>query len=335
MKKSLLAISFLLLLGAVLAGVYVYKTHDDHDHAHSHDDGHDHGAGNHRHGGDRDHNHGHDHDEDGHAAEPVYLSDADAGAAGITTVAAAPRQLQRQLAVFGKVMSDPEKTWQITARFPGVVRSVNVRPGSIVKAGDVLATVEANDSLRTYAIAAPADGVILVRWTNPGETASDNRLFFLSDTQTLVVQLSVFPFDKRYIREGLTVKLHNRQTVVTSSIQTIVADMGATPMTFAQVPVDNTQDDWVMGETIRAVILLDAREVAVCVDNRALQTLEDGVAVFVKNGNLYEPRFVTLGDADDECTEVLSGLDAGEYYVSGNAYLLKADLEKSGAAHEH
>ncbi|MDP2380154.1 MAG: heavy metal resistance protein CzcB, partial [Pseudohongiella sp.] len=38
---------------------------------------------------------------------------------------------------------------------------------------------------------------------------------------------------------------------------------------------------------------------------------------------------------DGEFVEVLSGLSAGESYVVDNSYLIKADIEKSGAEHAH
>jgi len=44
---------------------------------------------------------------------------------------------------------------------------------------------------------------------------------------------------------------------------------------------------------------------------------------------------VVLGERDDLYAEVLSGLTAGEIYVSQNSFLIKADLQKSGAGHEH
>jgi len=33
--------------------------------------------------------------------------------------------------------------------------------------------------------------------------------------------------------------------------------------------------------------------------------------------------------------EVLSGLQPGQRYVTGNSYLIKADILKSGASHDH
>jgi acetyl/propionyl-CoA carboxylase alpha subunit len=42
-----------------------------------------------------------------------------------------------------------------------------------------------------------------------------------------------------------------------------------------------------------------------------------------------------LGRSDGRFTEVLAGLQAGDRYVVENSYLIKADIEKSGASHDH
>ena len=44
---------------------------------------------------------------------------------------------------------------------------------------------------------------------------------------------------------------------------------------------------------------------------------------------------LTLGKRDDQWVEVLEGLKPGVEYVTGNSYLIKADIEKSGASHDH
>jgi hypothetical protein len=42
-----------------------------------------------------------------------------------------------------------------------------------------------------------------------------------------------------------------------------------------------------------------------------------------------------LGKRDATQVEVLSGLKAGDQVVVEQSYLVKADIEKSGASHEH
>ena len=42
-----------------------------------------------------------------------------------------------------------------------------------------------------------------------------------------------------------------------------------------------------------------------------------------------------LGQQDAVWVEVLVGLDGGTNYVTTNSYVIKADIEKSGASHDH
>ena len=42
-----------------------------------------------------------------------------------------------------------------------------------------------------------------------------------------------------------------------------------------------------------------------------------------------------LGRRTDEWTEVLGGLEPGTDYVVDGAFLIRADIEKSGASHDH
>jgi cobalt-zinc-cadmium efflux system membrane fusion protein len=57
--------------------------------------------------------------------------------------------------------------------------------------------------------------------------------------------------------------------------------------------------------------------------------------VFVRVGDTYEIRPVELGKRDAQQVEVLSGLKAGDQVVVEQSYLVKADIEKSGASHDH
>ena len=58
-------------------------------------------------------------------------------------------------------------------------------------------------------------------------------------------------------------------------------------------------------------------------------------AVFAKVGDTYEVRMLELGAQTPEWTEVLGGLESGTEYVTDGAYLIRADIEKSGASHDH
>ena len=85
------------------------------------------------------------------------------------------------------------------------------------------------------------------------------------------------------------------------------------------------------------VIVVDEVEHAVplAVKRTGLQTFRDFTVVYAQIGDEYEVRMLELGRQDDEWIEVLGGLEAGTRYVTTNSYLVKADIEKAGAVHEH
>jgi cobalt-zinc-cadmium efflux system membrane fusion protein len=57
--------------------------------------------------------------------------------------------------------------------------------------------------------------------------------------------------------------------------------------------------------------------------------------VFVRTEEGFEKREVELGRGDDDAYEVTSGLKPGDEIAVANSFLLKAELGKSEAAHDH
>jgi cobalt-zinc-cadmium efflux system membrane fusion protein len=55
----------------------------------------------------------------------------------------------------------------------------------------------------------------------------------------------------------------------------------------------------------------------------------------VKNNTEYVFTPLQLGRSDMDYVEVIAGLKPGQWYVTTNSYLLKADIEKSEAEHAH
>ena len=74
---------------------------------------------------------------------------------------------------------------------------------------------------------------------------------------------------------------------------------------------------------------------ALAVRESAVQTMENQSVVFINDGDHYEMKPVQTGVSDGTYIEILSGLSAGDFYVSEGSFTIKADIMKSGAAHEH
>jgi cobalt-zinc-cadmium efflux system membrane fusion protein len=75
--------------------------------------------------------------------------------------------------------------------------------------------------------------------------------------------------------------------------------------------------------------------VELAVRQSAIQRFRDFQVVFARFGETYEVRMLELGRQNSEWAEVLAGLKPGSEYVTGNRYLITADIEKSGASHDH
>ena len=89
------------------------------------------------------------------------------------------------------------------------------------------------------------------------------------------------------------------------------------------------------GQLIQGEIEIAAFEVPLAVKRSGLQAFRDFTVVYGKFGNEYEVRMLELGREGREMVEVLGGIDPGIPYVTTNSFLVKADIEKSGASHDH
>ena len=89
------------------------------------------------------------------------------------------------------------------------------------------------------------------------------------------------------------------------------------------------------GLFIKAEIALGEKVVDVAVRESGVQSLFDFTVVFSQHGELYQARPLELGRRGSGFVEVLKGLEAGERYVVENSFLVKADIGKSGASHDH
>ena len=266
------------------------------------------------------------------------ITPAAAKAAGIETLPAGAATIRETVTLNGNIALDPNKTVHIKARFPGVVREVNKRLGEQVKAGDVLARVESNESLQIYPIKSPISGLVLTRSTNPGDVAGDEPLFVVSDLSGMWAEFHVFHRDLASVKVGNPVNVHYAEddTEGAGVISAFLPLAEASSQTMlARVKLDNSKGHWRAGMNITGKVVVNERQVPLAVKNSALQRFRDFDVVFAKVGNTYEVRMLELGASDGEWTEVKSGLELGETYVTNNSFLVKADIEKAGASHDH
>jgi cobalt-zinc-cadmium efflux system membrane fusion protein len=255
--------------------------------------------------------------------------------AGIATAEAGPSAIERSLTTYGSLTTAPQQIARVRARFPGVATQVNVNLGDRVERGDVLAQVESNESLQSYALRAPINGVVMERQISSGEMTGDEALFTIVDLTTLWAELKVFPGQRSEVAVGQKVRLRADGIDREGTIRHLLPAPGNTPYTLARVDVDNAEGLLTPGLLVAGDIVVEAVEAPLAVDNRALQSFRDWTVVFIQVDDTYEIRPLELGRSDGHFTEVLDGLQAGDRYVVENSYLIKADIEKSGASHDH
>jgi membrane fusion protein, heavy metal efflux system len=265
----------------------------------------------------------------------VELSAGTAEASGVTNAIASAGDIDKKITIYGKLVVAPEFQRNVKARFPGVVKKINVTPGDYVNAGDILLSIEANDSLSVYNITAPIAGKVVERNINPGEITENNTLIRIVDDRQMKALMHVFAKDAIHIKAGQVAIIQHQQQQILSKVESILPDIDHSSTSLVRIALDNQQQQTLANEAVVAEVSVEKIPVELLVDNRALQTFRDWQVVFIKVGNTYEIRPLELGRTDGKFTEVLSGLNQGDVYVVENSYLLKADLEKSGASHDH
>lgn len=275
---------------------------------------------------------------DDHREGRVTIPAETAKEAGVVVEAAGPRTIEDLLPLYGVIAPDPEAVRAVSARFPGSIRTIARSPGETVKRGDVLATVESNESLQTYAVTAPIAGVVTARHANPGEMAGDGPLFVIADLSRVVADLAVFPRDIARVRPGQRARVRSVDGGVAHEGRVIFvspAGAGANQALTVRVQLDNAGRHWTPGVYVNADLLVGGRAVPVAVRTDAVQRVRGVQVVFRNDGDTYEVQPVELGRSDGEWVEVTAGLAAGAAHVARNSFLIKADIEKSAASHEH
>ena len=260
-----------------------------------------------------------------------------AKAAGMKVATVNEGLLHQRLSLYGAIHTNPEGLRKVTARFPGPVKSVSAKVGDTVRKGQTLATIESNESLQVYAVTAPIAGTLTARNTNPGEAAGSETLFEIADFSSVRAELNVFPRDRGQLKLGQSVQITAADGAAKGEgTISFVAPVGSANQALsARVVLDNTDGVWTPGQFISAEVTVGSAAAALVVPLPALQTFRDWDVVFVNEGERYQAQPVRLGQRDGERVEVLGGLKPGARIVVENSYLVKADIEKSGASHDH
>lgn len=197
-----------------------------------------------------------------------------------------------------------------------------------------------------YAVRAPISGTVIQREVTLGELVSPEKeaLLVVADLSSLWVVADVpeAKLDEVGIGSPARVRLATSSAPLEGKVSYIAASLDPGTRT-AQVRIvvsNNSNGAMRPGMFARAELTTNATTSAagLVVPEEAVQTVEGKPSVFVPvegEPNTFATRVVKVGRSAGGMVPVASGLKEGEQVVVNGTFILKAELGKAGAAHEH
>jgi cobalt-zinc-cadmium efflux system membrane fusion protein len=193
--------------------------------------------------------------------------------------------------------------------------------------------------LTRYDIRSPIDGVVTNKQISQGQVVSEtDSLYEISDLSTVWAEMVIYAKDINTVKVGQTVTIKATAFAAETTgkiayVSALVGEQSRTAM--ARVVLNNANRTWLPGLPVNVVLVSDEVKVPLAVSVEGIQTLRDWSVVFGRYGEYFEARPLVLGRRDDKYAEVLEGIQVGDKYAAGNSFLIKADIGKAGASHDH
>lgn len=253
---------------------------------------------------------------------------------------------QREKTLWEKQVSSEQRVLRADATFRETqvrrdvakqkLSALGVGEEAIAKLADA---AQETTGLERYEIKAPISGRIVEQLvdigTPMGAEGQAHELYALADLSKVWVELTVSPQDLPSIREGQQLTIGGTEKTDGTIIFTSPVLNQDTRSARVIASVDNRDGTWRPGSFVTADIALSETKAELVIPKAALQTIEGKTRVFVRTPEGFEAREITVGEDDGKAVEVLSGLKAGEPIAVANTFLLKAELGKSEATHDH
>lgn len=189
---------------------------------------------------------------------------------------------------------------------------------------------ESEQLLTRFEIKAPFEGTIIEKHIVLGElVGTESAVYIVADLSSVWVDLQVYPKDLKYIKKGQQVVISADSVIpdasgVISYVGPIVRAESRTAL--ARVILDNSSGVFRPGLFITARTVVSKTKAKVVIPKNAIQSLEGKRCVFVKDVHGFEPVFIKIGLENETHAEVLSGLTAGQEYVTKGAFILKSKI---------
>lgn len=198
---------------------------------------------------------------------------------------------------------------------------------------------ESAGSLVRFELTSPLAGTIVERHLTVGESTKDEEpAFVVAELSKVNAVVQIYPKDLASIAkdQAAQVKLSTGSESASGKVTFVSPLLDATSRAArAHILLDNASGRFRPGLFVTATLRTGESEAGVVISKEALQKLEGKDVVFVQTDDGFVSSPVELGRQNGTQVEILSGLDVGEVFVSKGSFLLKAELAKSEAAHDH
>jgi len=198
---------------------------------------------------------------------------------------------------------------------------------------------EQGPDLRFYQIKSPMEGVVIGRHITKGEFIENiTTIYEIADLSTIWIEIGIYPKDLAYVKEGQMVDVYlpvdgQQSEAKIIYLSPIIQDETITAKAIAEMK--NPNKNWRPGSFVKIDIKTEKIRVSELISKEAIQEIDGKSFIFIKVPEGFQKRQVQLGRSDIENVEVLSGLNQGEEYAASNTFILKADLGKKQAEHDH
>jgi len=198
------------------------------------------------------------------------------------------------------------------------------------------------ESLRLQELRAPMSGKIAERRVDlgslVGREGQESELFVIVDSRVVWAELALPAADLAVVREGqqISVETGPGADSMPATIMFVSPLLDKdTRLARVVASVDNPSHALRPGMFITAHIPFQQVQADIVVPKSAVQSVDGQSAVFVRTPEGFEPRKIVTGREDSKSLEVISGLSPGDRIATANTFVLKADLGKSAAEHQH
>jgi len=213
-----------------------------------------------------------------------------------------------------------------------------------VKNEDVKKLIETREISPRHAIRAAIAGTVIDREVTLGELVAPEKekLLVIADTSSfwILAEVPEGRLDQVKVGSAAEVSLAALADVrIKGEVSLISAEVDPTTRTArVRIVVENSKDQLKPGMFAQAILFGPKEQNVLAVPQDAVQTVEGKPSVFVPvdgEPNTFARREVSVGKAVGGFLPISSGLKENDAIVVVGAFILKAELGKGEASHEH